>query len=69
MLKETFYDCALENGNSALLSAKVVSYTPVFRLVADDGMLLTDGGEYTGTSRIVPSEEADKYYEIVKEDE
>lgn len=67
MTKNTIYKCELENGDTAILRSKVLSYESVLQLKADEGKVLTNGTN-TSKSVIVPIGEADNYYEIDDED-
>lgn len=67
MLKETVYECELEDGNKAILTSKAVKQTPKIALSADEGKLITNG-TFVGKGTIVDISEADSYYEIDDED-
>ena len=68
MVKRTVYKAKMENGGSVILSSKVLSYSPMLQLIADEGKLLTNG-TITSNSVLIPIEETDTYYEIDSSEE
>lgn len=69
MKKKTVYEYHLENGGAMLVSSKVTDCTEMFRIVADEGKLVTDG-DVKGKCILTTADKIDTYYEIeeVKEE-
>jgi hypothetical protein len=67
MITKTLYKYLKEDGKIALLNSKVVSYTPLTCIEADEGKLLTDGNIKSKSFLIEPSE-VSNYYEIDDEE-
>lgn len=63
MITKTFYKYLKEDGKTALLNSKVVSYTPVTCIEAGEGKLLTDGNVKSKSFLVEPSK-ISNYYEI-----